>query len=91
MKAAPGMRQYCCAVLASAAAIAGSPARAQSTVTLYGVVDANIEYVNHFSSIRPSAANGFATGPSQNLVRMNSGGLSGPRWSERNRLQRPMM
>ncbi|MFJ4291785.1 porin [Cupriavidus sp. NPDC089707] len=83
MKAAPGVRQYCCAVLASAAAIAGSPARAQSTVTLYGVVDANIEYVNHFSSIRPSAANGFATGPGQNLVRMNSGGLSGSRWGLR--------
>ncbi len=83
MKAVPGIRQYGCAVLAIAAVMHGSAAMAQSGITLYGVADANVEYVNHFSSITPSATNGFAAGPSQNLVRMSSGGLSGSRWGLR--------
>ncbi len=57
--------------------------QAQSTVTLYGVADANLEYVSHMSSVTPSLANGFATGPAKNLYRLNSGGLSGSRWGLR--------
>ncbi|WP_432262638.1 porin [Cupriavidus sp. TMH.W2] len=69
-------------VLGGAALIAGT-AQAQSSVTLYGVVDANIEYVNNFSSVTPSAANAFGRGPAHSLVRMNSGGLSGSRFGLR--------
>ncbi|WP_454742262.1 porin [Cupriavidus necator] len=68
--------------LVALGAFAGA-AQAQSSVTLYGVVDANIEYVSNMSSVTPSAANGFATGPSENLFRMSSGGLSGSRWGLR--------
>ncbi|ABF10656.1 porin [Cupriavidus metallidurans] len=63
------------------AACSGS-ALAQSSVTLYGVVDANIEYVNHVGAV-PTAANGFNPGPGHDVVRMNSGGLSGSRWGIR--------
>lgn len=62
--------------------IAGA-AQAQSSITLYGVVDANIEYVSNFSSTTPTAANRYTSGPAHNLVRMNSGGLSGSRFGLR--------
>jgi predicted porin len=55
---------------------------AQSSVTLYGVVDANIEYVNHVGAV-PTAANGFNPGPAHDVMRLNSGGLSGSRWGLR--------
>ncbi|TDF61945.1 porin [Cupriavidus sp. L7L] len=58
-------------------------AHAQSSVTLYGVADANIEYVSNMSSVTPSSSNGFRTGPDENLFRMSSGGLSGSRWGLR--------
>ncbi len=52
-------------------------------MTLYGVADANIEYVVNQSSVRPTAANGFSVGPASNFARMSSGGLSGSRWGLR--------
>ncbi|MGY2492883.1 porin [Cupriavidus sp. CP313] len=55
---------------------------AQSSVTLYGVADINLEYVNHVGAI-PTAANQFNRGPSNNVYRMNSGGFSGSRWGIR--------
>jgi len=55
---------------------------AQSSVTLYGVVDASIEYVNNVGVV-PNAANGFNGGQAHDVVRMNSGGLSGSRWGIR--------
>ncbi|AJG22318.1 porin [Cupriavidus basilensis] len=61
----------------------GFDANAQSNITLYGVVDTNIEYVNHYSTVTPSVANGFATGPAANRVAMMPGGLSGSRWGLR--------
>jgi len=67
--------------LAALGAFAGA-AQAQSSVTLYGVVDANIEYVNHVGAV-PTAANGFNPGPGNNVYRLNSGGLSGSRWGLR--------
>jgi len=70
-------------LLAAAAATAGAGAHAQSSVTLYGVVDANVEYVSNFSSTVPNAANRFTTGPGHSVVRMNSGGLSGSRFGMR--------
>jgi len=53
-------------------AIAGT-ASAQSSITLYGVADVGIEYLNN----APSASNG------SNLVRMTSGNLSTSRWGLR--------
>lgn len=56
---------------AAVAALAAGGAYAQSSVTLYGVVDAGIEYNN----------NAGQTG--ENLFRMQSGGQSGSRWGLR--------
>jgi len=69
--------------LAVGTAVACGAAQAQSSVTLYGVVDANFEYVNHYSTVTPSAANGFSTGPGGSRFRLNSGGLSGSRFGLR--------
>ncbi|AEI82492.1 hypothetical protein CNE_BB1p10840 (plasmid) [Cupriavidus necator N-1] len=55
---------------------------AQSSVTLYGVIDANVEYVNH-AGVVPTAANGFNPGPGNDAYRLTSGGLSGSRWGLR--------
>ncbi len=63
--------------------LACGAAQAQSGVLLYGGVDANLEYVNHFSTVTPSAENGFSTGPGSSLYRLNSGGLSGSRFGMR--------
>ncbi|MDW3684239.1 porin [Cupriavidus sp. CV2] len=68
--------------LAAFSLLAGA-AQADSSVTLYGVVDTNIEYVTNFSSVTPSSANGFAAGPADNVARMTAGGLSGSRWGLR--------
>ena len=67
--------------LATLLACSGS-AFAQSNVTLYGVADINIEYANHVGAI-PQAANQFNSGPSHNVYRMDSGGVSGSRWGLR--------
>ncbi|MGH8778442.1 porin [Paraburkholderia sp.] len=56
---------------AALAGVACASAHAQSSVTLYGVLDTNIEFLNHAS----------ATGGS--LVRENSGGLSNSRFGVR--------
>ncbi|QEZ43090.1 porin [Cupriavidus oxalaticus] len=69
--------------LAAAAALACSgSALAQATVTLYGVVDTNVEYVNHVGAV-PVASNQFNRGPANDVYRMNSGGISGSRWGMR--------
>ena len=57
-------KHYLAAALVGAASL---PAFAQSSVTLYGVIDTNLEFINHAD----------ATGGE--LVRMNSGGLSNSR------------
>lgn len=62
--------------------ICSGAAFAQSNVTLYGVVDTNIEYVNHLGVV-PTAFNQFNRGPAHDVVRMSSGGLSGSRWGLR--------
>ncbi|CAG2139710.1 Outer membrane porin protein [Cupriavidus yeoncheonensis] len=68
---------------AAAVALASScSAWAQSGVTLYGVVDASIEYVSHVGAV-PTAANGFNPGPAHDVVRLTSGGMSGSRWGIR--------
>lgn len=56
---------------AAVAALAAGGAYAQSSVTLYGVVDAGIEYQNH------------QPGGGHDVVRMTSGNLSGSRWGLR--------
>ncbi|MEC3768803.1 porin [Cupriavidus sp. SS-3] len=70
-----------CIAMVSMLAGAGS-AFAQTSVTLYGVVDANVEYVNHVGAV-PQATNGFNPGPANSAYRMGSGGLSGSRWGIR--------
>ena len=58
---------------AAVAALAAGGAYAQSSVTLYGVVDAGVEYQNH----QPNVAG------SHDVVRLNSGNMSGSRWGLR--------
>ncbi|MCO5401607.1 porin [Ralstonia soli] len=60
---------------AASLAICVGSALAQSNVTLYGVVDMNIEYATN----QPGAT----AGNSGNRVSMQSGGLSGSRWGLR--------
>ncbi|WP_454752580.1 porin [Cupriavidus necator] len=55
----------------SAAVICSSAAYGQSNITLYGVVDAGIEYANH----QPNGGH--------DVVRMTPGNLSGSRWGLR--------
>ncbi len=69
-------------IAVAALLVCSGTAFAQSSVTLYGVVDANIEYVNHVGAV-PTAANGFNPGPAHDVARLNSGGLSGSRWGLR--------
>ncbi|CAJ0713985.1 MAG: porin [Ralstonia sp.] len=56
-------------------------AQAQSSVTLYGVVDANIEYVNHAQAV--TAAGVVIPGSSGSRLAMQAGGLSSNRWGLR--------
>lgn len=70
-------------ILALAAVSACGAASAQSGVTLYGVADINVEYVNRVGAAVPSAANGFQSGAGHSVVRENSGGYSGSRWGLR--------
>ncbi|WER48299.1 porin [Cupriavidus sp. WKF15] len=65
-----------------AAACACGAAQAQSSVTLYGVVDVNVEYVNHVGAV-PSASNGFNPGQGGKVIREDAGGYSGSRWGLR--------
>ncbi|SOY68850.1 Porin [Cupriavidus taiwanensis] len=65
-----------------AAALVCGTAAAQSSVTLYGVADVNVEYINHVGVV-PQASNGFNSGRPQKVFRENSGGYSGSRWGLR--------
>jgi len=56
-------------------------AHAQSSVTLYGVVDANVEYVNHEQNV--TSAGIAIPGSSGSRVAMQAGGLSSNRWGLR--------
>lgn len=62
-------------------ALAVLPATAHATVTLYGVADTNIEYVNHLSPVLPTQP-GFP-GDGKRRAGMTSGGLAGSRWGMR--------
>jgi len=75
------MKNHKGAVLIALLACTGS-VFAQSTVTLYGVVDMNVEFANHIGAV-PTATNGFNPGASNNVYRLDSGGLSGSRWGLR--------
>jgi len=57
-------------------------AQAQSSVTLYGVIDAGLEFANH---VAPLSTAGFGPnpGPGNNVYRLNSGGFSASRWGIR--------
>lgn len=69
-------------ILAIAACSACGTLQAQPSVTLYGVADVNLEYVNHVGT-PPQASNNFNPGPGNSVFRENSGGLSGSRWGLR--------
>lgn len=69
-------------VAAAAMLTCSGAAWSQSSVTLYGVVDASIEFTNHVGVV-PTAANAFNPGAGNQVVRLNSGGLSGSRWGIR--------
>ncbi|MGT2431092.1 porin [Cupriavidus basilensis] len=58
-------------------ALAACVVDAQTSVTLYGVLDSNVEYVTNMSTVTPSAANGLALGTGKDLARMTSFGLRG--------------
>ncbi|CAG2160414.1 porin [Cupriavidus numazuensis] len=60
--------------LFGACAMVAGAAQAQSAVTLYGVIDTNVEYASHLSS---------GTGGYGSRVALVSGGLSGSRWGLR--------
>ncbi|QQX82807.1 porin [Cupriavidus necator] len=72
--------------LAALAAMAG-PAQAQSNVTLYGVIDASIQYVNRVASPPPGTAlvtSGVPVAPVGHRWDMpRAGGLSSSRWGLR--------
>lgn len=57
-------------------------ALAQTSVALYGVADADLEFANHVG-VAPAPANGYNPGIGNKVYRMNSGGLSGSRWGLR--------
>lgn len=57
-------------------------AYAQSSVILYGVADANLEFATHGGAV-PLSSNQFNPGQGNNAYRMDSGGLSGSRWGLR--------
>lgn len=59
-----------------------SAVQAQPSMALYGLMDINVEYVNHVGEV-PSAANGFDPGESKRKLRVNSGGYSGSRFGLR--------
>ncbi len=65
-----------------AAVCACGAAEAQSSVTLYGVIDTNIEYVNKVGAV-PRSSNNFSSGQGQKVFRENAGGYSGSRWGLR--------
>ncbi|MCY1274750.1 Outer membrane porin protein [compost metagenome] len=65
-----------------AAVCACGAAEAQSSVTLYGVIDTNIEYVNKVGVV-PRSTNNFNSGQGQKAFRENAGGYSGSRWGLR--------
>ncbi len=70
--------------LAALAALSGA-ATAQSSVTVYGVVDAAVEYVNELASAAPTVVNGQLvpqTGGSR-ISMPTTGGLSSSRWGLR--------
>jgi len=77
-------------VFACTGAIAGpvmfsTSASAQSSVTLYGVMDVPIEYVNKIASGPPTLSNGqvnYQQGGSR-VAMGGNGGISGPRWGLR--------
>jgi predicted porin len=65
------MKKYMYSAIAASALAAASQAQAQSQVTMYGIIDAGIQYVNHV----PVSGGGSGT-----LFQQNSGNLQGSRW-----------
>lgn len=77
MKLVKRFRSARLALVAASAALAGT-ANAQS-VTLYGLIDTNLEYVNNQSRTGPTVP----PGPAENRFAMLTGGIGGSRWGLR--------
>lgn len=71
-------RLFACA----ATSLVSGAACAQSSATLYGVVDTNLEYVNRVGTV-PLPTNLYNPGAGHSVTRMNSGGVAGSRWGLR--------
>ncbi|CAG9186691.1 porin [Cupriavidus pinatubonensis] len=70
-------------VLSALGCIAG-PALAQSSVTIYGVMDAPVEYVNNVARGVPTVVNNqLVSQPGGSRLSVASAGLSSPRWGLR--------
>ncbi|AQV94449.1 porin [Cupriavidus necator] len=68
----------------SALSCIGGPALAQSSVTIYGVLDAPVEYVNNIARGAPSVVNNQLVPQSGGArVALANAGLSSPRWGLR--------
>ena len=72
------MRKF---VLGGAIAMAAAAAHAQSSVTLYGIVDVGLSYVNNAQTGRSSA--GLRGAPQTALTDAHATGMSGSRWGLR--------
>ena len=66
--------------LALVALWAASSAHAQSSVTLYGIIDLGVDYANN---VAPAANGAVLPGAGQKLVQMQSGVPAGSRWGLR--------
>jgi len=71
------MKRVALSSLAIAMLAAASAAHAQSSVTLYGIIDVGIGYT-HNTAVTPSASNNSGNASTQ--VGFNNGTLSGSRW-----------
>lgn len=76
---APKMTKVCQLALASAIAAGSATAYGQTSVTLYGLVDTSIEYVNNMAGPAPTGVRG----PADSRIAMTTGGIGGSRWGLR--------
>ena len=80
------MKRSLFAVMALSALGTAAPDTWATTVTLYGVVDANVEYVTNIAPGQPTVnpVTGQASvGPGHDRVALQSGGMSASRWGLR--------
>lgn len=80
------MKRSLYAVMALSALGTAAPDTWATTVTLYGVVDANVEYVTNIAPGQPTVnpvTGQVSVGPGHDRVALQSGGMSASRWGLR--------